>query len=111
MFFPTILALLALQASGPSLAGEDSLVWTELPDPDPGYVPPPPSAEELAARRALQAHMARLRKVKTDDRQAAENVDRELRRAEQAVRNAGNAIRDACEGARGAGGGATACNQ
>jgi len=48
--FPASLLLCAAQ---PVAAGPDPLVVTQLPDPDPGYVPPPPEKKARhAARKA-----------------------------------------------------------
>jgi len=52
--FGTLLpASLLLCAAQPASAGPDQLVVTQLPDPDPGYVPPPPEkTPKHAARKA-----------------------------------------------------------
>lgn len=75
--------------------GELTLVWTDSPDPDPGYVPPPPTAEELEAERARKAWEAESRRRAAESSRSEAKVDEALRRAEQQISNTCAAVRDA----------------
>lgn len=91
-----LLMLVMLQPSQPvAAAGEITLVWTNSPDPDPGYVPPPPTAEELEAERARKAWDAELRRRATEFQRAEAKVAEELRRAEQTIANTCAVVREA----------------
>ncbi len=95
MFEGLILILLAAQSAEPrqATAGEESLIWMPLADPDPNFVPPPLSPEERAwSVRSVRTPVA---SSKSSDNEVRRRMEAEMRKVEAALARACAAARDA----------------